>query len=216
MKISRILVITLFSFLFQSNVLGLSIVYDGFECLNAIDANDPVPGLTPIRSKFEVIEDAGGGIFRLSLTGGVPRFINGNQNVCIDSTTALGYSGIPESDGFPRPLESIDATAYLSGQNLVIVISSILTDLSARREPFSAFSASRIFTITNTLILEFNPKESSFNLKKTIHNRGLTHTRSGSANSIPFLETILPSFDGTAPDRPRLLTPVPSIKYILE
>ena len=216
MKIMQILVLTLFSFLLQSNVFGIVIVYNGFECLTAIDANNPTSKDNPIQSKFEVMENVGEGIFRLSLTGGIPRLVNNNQNVCIDNATALGFFGIPESDGLPRPLESIDATAYFNGQDLVIVISSIFTDLSAGRGAFSSFSTSNILTITNTLILEFNPQVSSFRLKKIIHNRGFTHTESGSTNSIPFLETVLPSFNETAQDKPRILTPTSNIEYKLE
>ena len=216
MKIMQILVLTLFSFLFQSNVFGIAIVYNGFECLNAIDANDLSPKETPVQSKFEVIEDVGDGVFRLSLTGGIPRIVNDNHNVCIDSATAIGYSGIPELDGLPKPLESINATAYFDGQDLMIVISSIYTDLSARRNPFSSFSTSLILTFTNTLILEFNPQASLFSLKKVIRNRGFTHT-SGSTNSIiPFLETVLPSFNEEVQDKPKILTPVSNIEYMLE
>jgi len=216
MKIMQILVLTLFSFLFQSNVFGIAIVYNGFECLNAIDANDLSPKETPVQSKFEVIEDVGDGVFRLSLTGGIPRIVNDNHNVCIDSATAIGYSGIPELDGLPKPLESINATAYFDGQDLMIVISSIYTDLSARRNPFSSFSTSLILTFTNTLILEFNPQASLFILKKVIRNRGFTHT-SGSTNSIiPFLETVLPSFNEEVQDKPKILTPVSNIEYMLE
>ncbi|MEK6595757.1 MAG: hypothetical protein AABZ18_04485 [Pseudomonadota bacterium] len=216
MRIMRLLAFTLFSFLFQSNVSGTAIVYTGFECLSAINENDPTPKETVIQSRFEVIEDAGNGIFRLSLTGGIPRFISNNHNVCIDNATAVGYSGIPALDGLPKPLESINATAYFNEQDLVIVVSSIFTDLSARRNPFSSFSTSQILAVTNTLILEFNPQTSSFNLRKIIHNRGFTHT-SGSTNStIPFQETVLPSFNEAALDKPRILIPISNIDYILE
>ena len=216
MKIMQILVLILFSLLGQSNVWGLSLTYDGFECLNPIDANDLTSTETPIQSRLEVIEDLGGGMFRLSLTGGIPRFVNNSQNVCIDNATALGYSGIPALDGLPRPLESIDATAYFNGKDLVIVISSLFTDLSARRDPFSSFSTSQILTITNTLILEFDSQAFAFNLKKLIHNRGFIHTRSGSINSIPFLETLIPSFNEVAQDKPRVLTPASAIEYLIE
>ena len=202
MKIMQILVLTLFSLLVQSNVWGLSLTYAGFECLNPIDANDLTPTETPIQSRLEVIEDLGGGMFRLSLTGGIPRFVNNSQNVCIDNATALG--------------ESIDATAYFNGKDLVIVISSLFTDLSARRDPFSSFSTSQILTITNTLILEFDSQAFAFNLKKMIHNRGFTHTRSGSINSIPFLETLIPSFNEVAQDKPRVLTPASTVEYLIE
>lgn len=216
MKIMRILVLTLFSFLFQGNVFAIAIAYNGFECLNAIDANDITPTDIPVQSRFEVIEDAGDGIFRLSLTGGIPRFANNSQNVCVDSATAIGFSGIPEFDGLPRRLGSIEATAYFNGRDLVIVISSMFTDLSAGRGAFSSFRTSNILSITNTLILEFNPQLSSFRLKKIIHNRGFTHTESGSTNSIPFLETILPLFNETAQAGPRILTPTSNIEYALE
>ena len=216
MKIMQALVLTLFSFLLQSNVFGISIVYNGFECLNAIDTNDPTPKGTPVQSKFEVIQDAGDGIYRLSLTGGIPRFINNNRDVCIDNATAIGYSGIPAVDGLPQPIESINATAYFNGQELMIVVSSLYTDLSARRNPFSSFNTSLIFTFTNTLIFEFNPRASSFSLKKMIRNRGFTNT-SGSTNSTtPFFETVLPSFNDEVQDQPKVLTPIAKIEFLLD
>jgi hypothetical protein len=212
----RILALTLFSFLFQNNAFGIAIVYNGFECLNAINASDITSSGIPIQSRFEVIEDAGDGMFRLSLTGGIPRLANNNSNVCIDSATAIGFIGIPEVDGLPRRLESIDATAYFNGQDLIIVINSLFTDLSARREPLSSFSTSNILTITNTLILEFNSQASLFNLKKIIHNRGFVNTRGFTNSIIPFRETILPSFNDVPQDKSRILTPISNIEYRLE
>jgi hypothetical protein len=214
-------VLTLFSFLFQGNALAISIVYTGFECLSVIDENDTTPKDTVVQSKFEVIEDVGEGIYRLSLTGGIPRFVNKdainiNDSVCIDSATAIGYSGIPEVDVLPKPLESINATAYFSGQDLVIVISSIYTDLSARRNPSTSFSTSLIFPFTNTLIFKFNPQASSFNLMKIIHNRGFTQTNGATNSTIPFQETVLPSFNEVVQDKPKILTPTSNIEYILE
>lgn len=218
MKLMHALVLTLSLFLLPGGVFATSIVYNGFGCLNSVSVNDPTPDSTPVQSKFEVIDDAGDGVYRLNLTGGIPRFVNDNHNVCIDSATVLGYSGIPDLDGLPRPLESIDATAYFNGQDLMIVISSLYTDLSAQRNPLSSFTTSRISAFTHTLILEFNPQSSSFGLKKVIRNRGLTYTI-GSTNLIttfPFLETVLPSFNETAQDKPRILTPVSSIEFVLE
>lgn len=216
MQIMRGLVLILFSFLLQSHALGLSIVYDGFSCLSAVDSNDPTPTITPIQSKFEVIEDAGEGIYRLSLTGGIPRFVNNNQNVCIDSTTAIGYSGIPAIDGLPRQLEFIDATAYFNGKELMIVISSMYTDLSARSNPFLPFTTSSVFALTNTLIMEFNPNLSSFSLKKVLRNRGFTQTNESTNLIAPFQETVLPSFNETVRDRPKILTPVSNIDFFLQ
>ena len=216
MKIIQLVMLTLFSFLVQSNVFGIAIVYNGFECLNATNANDITSTAIPIQSKFEVIEDVGEGIFRLSLTGGIPRFVNNNQNVCIDNATAIGFSGIPEADGIPRRLESIDATAFFNGQVLMIVVSSMFTDLSARKIPLLLFSTSQIFPYTNTLIFEFNPQASLFSLKKIIHNRGFTHTDESTNVVVPFLETVLSSFNEVPKDRPRILTPISNIDYILE
>ncbi len=216
MRAMRVPVVILICFLFQKNVFAVAIVYNGFECLNAINADDITPTNIPIQSRFEVIEDVGDGVFRLNLTGGIPRLVNNNHNVCIDSATAIGYSGIPDVDGLPKRRESINATAYFNGRELVIVINSMFTDLSARREPFSSFSTSLILPITNTLILQFNPQASLFSLRKIIHNRGFAHT-SGATNSIiPFRETVLPSFNEIPQDTPRILTPTSSIEYFLE
>lgn len=217
MKTAQILVFALLFLLLQSNVFGLSITYKGFECQSAIDTEDPTPdSATSVQSRFEVIEDSGGGVYRLSLTGGIPRFVDNDRTVCIDKATAIGYSGIPDIDGLPQPLDSIDATAYFNGQELIIVVSSMYTDLSARSYPLSAFSTSLIFTFTHTLVFKFNSPTSSFSLTKLFRNRGFTKTN-GSTNSItPFFETVLPSFNKEARDKPTILTPLATIEYKLE
>ncbi len=215
MSIGRIFVIALLTAL-SGNVFAVSIVYSGLKCQNAVNADDPTPTETTIQSRFEVVDNVGGGIFRLSLTGGLPRFINNNQNVCIDSDTAIGFSGIPAVDGIPQRLEAIDATGYFDGFNLIIIVNSIHTDLSAGRNAFSGFTTSIVRPVSNTLIFEHNPQTSLFKLIKIIHNRGLVHT-SGSTNSItPFFETVLPIFEDTEEDQHKILTPVSNIEYILE
>lgn len=163
MKIGQLLMIVLFAF-FSGNAVAVSIVYNGLKCQNATSATDPTPLEIPIQSRFEVVEEVGGGLFRLSLTGGLPRFINNNQNVCIDSDTAIGFSGIPALDGLPQRLDAIDATGYFDGQNLVITVNSINTDLSAGRNTISGFSTSFVFPISNTLIFEHNPQALTFKL----------------------------------------------------
>lgn len=217
MKIAQIVVFALLLFLLQSNVFGLSITYEGFECQSTIDTEDPTPdSAASVQSRFEVIEDSGGGVYRLRLTGGIPRFVDNSLTVCIDKATAIGYSGIPGDDIMPQPLDSIDATAYFNGQELIIAVSSMYTDLSARRYPFSAFSTSHIFTFTNTLVFKFNPLTSSFSLIKLFRNRGFTQTDGSMNSSIPFLEAVLPSFNKEVGDKPRILTPFAAIEYKLE
>ena len=215
MRMLQGLVLAFFSCLAHSNAYAISIVYQGFECLSAVNTEDPAPnnGTAPVQSRFEVIEDSGDGIYRLNLTGGIPRFVSNEHTVCIDKATAIGYSGI---DGLPQPLDAVDATGYFDGEELIIVISSLYTDLSARRNPFSSFTTSFIFPFTNTLIFKFNSTTSSFRLKKVVRNRGFVHT-SGSTNSItPFFETVLPSFNKEAQDKPVILTPFTTIEYKLE
>ncbi len=217
MNMLRILVLSVLSLLFQGNVFGTSIAYSGFICSNKIDINDTTSSGIPIESRFEVIENVGGGMFRLRLTGGIPRIVSDDSNVCIDKATAIGFSGGGLQVGdLPRPLESIDATAYFSGQELVIVVNSMFTDLSARRGAFSSFSTSKILAITNTLIFGFDSQASSFSLKKVIRNAGFTHTETKSESSIPFQEIVLPSFNGVSPDRPLIQTPISSIVYSLQ
>ncbi|UJP05812.1 MAG: hypothetical protein LZF61_02225 [Nitrosomonas sp.] len=197
-------------------VRAVSIVYDGFECLNIANPDDPTPQGTPAQSRFEVIEEVGEGIYRLSVTGGIPRVVGNSAAICIDSVTALGFSGIPAIDGVPQALTSGHATAYFSGRDLIIVVNAMVTDLSQRREPLSAFSTSNIFAYTYTLILELNTQASQFMLKKIIRNRGYTQT-SGSTNSFtPFFETVLPFFNSGLSDRPVILTPASEIVFRLE
>lgn len=216
MLIGRILAVTLLVAL-SGNVFAVSIIYNGLKCQNAVNANDPTPSGTPIQSRFEVLENVGSGMFRLSLTGGLPRFINNNQNVCIDSDTAIGFSGIPAVDGIPRRLDAIDATGYFDGSDLIIIVNSIYTDLSAQRNAFSGFSTSIVRPISNTLIFEHNPQTSIFKLIKLIHNRGFVQT-SGAINSLtPFFETVLPIFENnTEESEHKILTPLSNIEYILE
>lgn len=216
MKFMQKLSAALFAVFFSGTVFSESIVYQGFECQNATNANDSTPTQTPLQSRFEVIENLGEGIFRLNLTGGLPRFTNNNLNVCIDSDTAIGFTGIPARDGIPTRLDEIDATAYFTGQELIITINSINTDLSSGRTNFSNFTTSRIFPYTNTLIFDFNPQSSIFKLTKLIQNRGFINTSGSTASITPFLETIVPSFNDTAEDKPRVLTPPANIEYSFE
>jgi hypothetical protein len=87
------LVLTLSLFLLPGGVFATSIVYNGFGCLNSVSVNDPTPDNTPVQSKFEVVDDTGDGVYRLNLTGGIPRFINDNHNVCIDNATVSWILG---------------------------------------------------------------------------------------------------------------------------
>ena len=77
MKLSQILAfLPLFLFL-QNNAFGIAITYDGFECLNATNANDVTLNTNSlVQSKFEVIENSQEGIYRLTLTGGIPRILD--------------------------------------------------------------------------------------------------------------------------------------------
>ncbi|MCH9639333.1 MAG: hypothetical protein K0U40_07550 [Betaproteobacteria bacterium] len=216
MKSMQKLSVALFTVFFSGIVVSESIVYNGFECQNATNANDATPTQTPLQSRFEVIDNLGEGIFRLNLTGGLPRFTNDNLNVCIDSDTAIGFTGIPARDGIPMRLDAIDATAFFTGQELIITISSINTDLSSGRTNFSNFTTSRIFPYTNTLIFNFNAQSSKFKLIKLIQNRGFINTSGSTASITPFLETIVPSFNDTAEDNPRVLKPPTNIEYAFE
>lgn len=214
-KIGQLLVVALISIL-PGHAFALSIVYDGLECQNATNANDPTSLEIPIQSRFQVIEDVGGGLFRLSLTGGLPRFISNNQNVCIDSDTSIGFSGVPAVDGLPQRLDEIDATGYFNGQELVIVVNSILTDLSATRIGLLGFTTSKVHPISNTLIFEYNSQALTFKLTKIINNSGFVQT-SGPTDSItPLLETVLPIFGDTEMRQHKILTPVSNIEYTLE
>lgn len=216
MRIGRMIAVTLLVAL-SGNAFAVAITYNGLKCQNAVNANDPTPSGTPVQSRFEVLENVGSGMFRLSLTGGLPRFINNNQNVCIDSETALGFSGIPAVDGIPRRLDAIDATGYFDGFDLVVTVNSIHTDLSAQRNAFSGFTTSLVRPISNTLIFEYNPQTSIFKLIKLIHNRGLVQT-SGAINALtPFFETVLPIFENdTDESEHKILTPLSNIEYLLE
>lgn len=216
MKIVQALIVIISLFLAHGAAWGISIVYDGFQCLNSADPDDPTPQDTPVQSKFEVIEDAGDGLYRLRVTGGIPRFITNNNSVCIDNETALGYSGIGGVDILPNPLDSANATAYFNGHDLIITVNAMVTDLTQRRLPLSIFYTSRIFAYSYTLILEFNTHTSQFVLKKIIRNRSHTQTNGATNSTIPFFETVLPSFNSDLPDQPKILTPIPNIEFRLE
>ena len=120
--------------------------------------------------------------------------------MCIDSDTAIGFIGTPESvnaGGLPLRLETVDATAYFNGFDLVIVVSSIYTDLSQSRGTFSSFNTSRVQPVSNTLFFEYNEQPKTFILKKIIHNKGLVHTSGSTGSLTPFFETIMPSLGET-------------------
>ncbi|SEN32101.1 hypothetical protein [Nitrosomonas marina] len=219
MKALRITALICITALFSAISLAQSISYSGFECLNAVNANDPTPTVTPVVSRFDVIEILDDGMVRLSLSGGLPRFIDNSQDICIDSDTAIGFIGTPDtagSLGLPVKLDRIDATAHIDGRSLVIIVDSIYTDLSASRGAFSSFTTSRVQPISNTLFLEYDAQTASFMLKKIIHNRGFVQT-SGTTAMFPFIETIVPIFQETeAVKVPRILTPPSEISYRLD
>ncbi|SES69979.1 hypothetical protein SAMN05216326_10264 [Nitrosomonas marina] len=219
MRVLRITALICITALFSANSLAQSISYSGFECLNAVNANDPTSTVARVESRFDVIEILDDGMLRLNLTGGLPRFIEGVQDICIDSDTAIGFIGTPDAAGelgLPVKLDRIDATAHISGKSLVIVVNSIYTDLSASRGAFSSFSTSRVQPVSNTLFLEYDAQRMSFILKKTIHNRGFVQT-TGSTAMFPFIETIVPIFQETESEEvPRILTPPSEILYRLD
>lgn len=206
----------LFMLLFSSQIHGISITYDGLECRSNTNHDDPVASNTPMQSKFEVIEAVDEEIYRLRLTGGLPRFAANNRNVCIDRQTGLGFSGVPNVDGIPKLLDETHATGYFDGVSLIIMVNSIHTDLSARRGTFSSFNTSHVTPFSNTLIFDYDAQNATFKLKKVIQNRGLVHTSGSTGSLIPFLETILPTFDASTQDRPRIMTPHSNIDYRLE
>ncbi|MDC8444466.1 MAG: hypothetical protein LV471_00850 [Nitrosomonas sp.] len=220
MKVLQFLLVVISSSLFSWHVVAQSIVYRGFECSNPVNGNDPAPTNIPVESRFEVVEKLDSGMFRLKLTGGLPRFVENDQRICIDSDTAIGFVGTPESittGGLPLRLDSVDATAYFNGHDLVIVINSIYTDLSQFRGTFSSFSTSRIQPVTNTLLLDYDHATATFELKKVIHNKGFVHTSGSTGLLTPFIEIIIPSFAATGLfEPPLILAPPSSIIYRFE
>ena len=210
------ILVALFFILYSAVTSATSIVYNSLECQNSLNPNDPTPSTISIQSRFEVVEDRGGGVFIVHLTGGLPRFINGDTSTCIDSETAIGYAGIPQRDGIPLRLDSIEATAYFNGQELIITVNSIHTDLSGRNLTFSNFTTSQIRPNSNTLIFDYDEQSLTFKLKKLIRNRGFIHISGATASITPFLETIIPSFNDTSEDVPSILTPAVNIEYLLE
>lgn len=217
MKVFQILLIVVSAGIFSWHASAQSIAYRGFECANPANASDPAPSSIPVESRFEVIESLDDGMFRLRLSGGLPRFVKDDQRICIDSDTAIGFTGTPESvniDGISLRRDSIDATAYFNGHDLVIVISSMYTDMSQSRGTFSSFSTSRIQPVTNTLLFEYDDAGASFKLKKVIHNKGFVHISGSTGLLVPFTEIIIPSFAATGLlDPPLILTPSSSIVY---
>lgn len=161
---------------FGIKVNAQSITYQGFGCSNPINADDPTPTNIFVESRFEVSENLDDGFFRLSLIGGLPRFVNGNQQVCIDSDTAIGFIGTPEAvneGGLPLRLDNIDATAYFNGHELIIVVSSLYTDLSQSRGTFSSFNTSRVQPVSNTLFLSMINRVNHLYSKRLFIIKGL-------------------------------------------
>jgi len=219
MKFMRFFIVVVLIFLcFKVN--AQAIAFQGFECSNLANADDPTPTSDSIESRFKVSEILNDGFYRLILTGGLPRFVNDDQQVCIDSDTAIGFIGTSETvntGGLPLRHDSIDATAYFNGNNLVIVVSSIYTDLSQSRGTFSSFRTSRIQPVTNTLFFNYDQQDGAFILKNIIHNKGLVLTSGSTGSLTPFNETIVPSLDETGLlEPPKILTPSSAIVYQFE
>ena len=230
-KIISYLFVAVFAVLFSANAFALSLIYeDAFAC-----RDDPAPevlaGLphTPntistsvgITSEFKVKQDLGSGLFIFELVGGLPRIIDGDPNVCIESDSAIGYESpagriVPRDSGsiigLAERVFSIEAMGYFDGKQLVININAITSSASPQVDAVGLVLGSRIEPNSFILIFEFDPVKTSFKLKKYMRNTGMIIVNSGhqSASRVEpdvYLENIFLNRSRT------MTTPIPDIEY---
>lgn len=167
-------------------VSALSIIYDGHRCAEPenfqsthYNENDKY------RSIFSVVSDEGGGYYKLTLFGGLPRFFDNLDGVCIEDELSIGYSkGLPTSEDIekatinnrwlPEKLTSVPAIGYFNGRELIISLSSAYSgrDGGVNDGGLGVRTSTTIFN-TNTLIFDHNPDSASFVLRNIILNSGL-------------------------------------------
>jgi hypothetical protein len=161
------------------DAFAISITYDGFACKDPVITElniNATPTSIPLQSRFEVIDDLGGGVYKLKLTGGLPRIINDNAEVCVHSDAAIGYYGDP-SDGvsglMPIRLKSVNAIGYFANGQLIITVNAIYDNLAGVIDTTKRLVKSSNFSIlSNTLIFDYNHEAASFKLKKILQNVG--------------------------------------------
>lgn len=176
---------------------ALSITYTGDECKENRPFTESSGSLRT--SKFEVIENAGDGDYRLRLTGGLPLFGTLNLTYCIDNgDVSLGHEAVVENDLVVTRKFENDAAAYFNNGLLVITVSSLqVTDDSLIDGNGTVFS-SVVEPHSFTLIMQYQPERNSFRLLRTIHKEGVI-TSIGNAGGQQFLnELIFPGFEATS------------------
>lgn len=214
-------VVSLLLLLTASSVFATSIVYHGFACQNPSKDDVSTPSATPLDSRFTVDTDIGNGLYRVILTGGIPR-TNGDD-ICIDSETSMGFEGLALSAGVfggepPTPLTrktSIDGVAHFNGSNLIISINSIYSDQSGHiiRSQNGAVASSIIKPVSNTLILKYDISRNAFVLENVIRNSGFVNA-TGYIGQNTYYEFIYPS--GGVGALPLFHIPSQEIVYYLE
>lgn len=145
-----------------------------------------------IESVYHLFSDEGGGIYQLVLNGGIPRFTNNSSDVCIDTETSMGYSGLPEGNNYlPSKNDRIPATAYFDGKTLIIFSNAIYSDLSGKADYIRKFvQTSIIIPSFHALFFNYIPQSNSFSLTRMIKNYGFVMSNAVSVPKDTYLEGI--------------------------
>lgn len=163
----------------SNNAFAISISAQGQECSNQIDLSDTSSNNIIVESKFTVIEELGGNVYKLQLTGGYPRISSSNSLVCFDTT--LGHAGdfppadTPRDTVLPEKTFSIDAIGYFNGTELTITVNSFISTLTGNMTSTSppTFSSSVIGSRSNIYVFDFDG--TNFALKKWIYISGIVN-----------------------------------------
>ena len=181
---------------------GQSFVFNGFDCT----LNDET-GTTPKQSRFEVIEEIGGGAYRIMFTGGMPVFAD-DKMPCITTSDAFGVETTDESNGQQVKKENAEALAYFTGTHLIITQISFGSYGPGQILGGTFVMSSFVFPRTYTFIFDFIPETMTF---KLIRNMSL----GGVISSVGNTETGV-TMDGISQLSPFIYNPRSSIEYRME
>lgn len=216
----KLILVAIALFLLTCNAYALKMSFTAGECLSPAEDTITQSTSNRIESAYYLSEDQGNGFYILELHGGLPRFANTSDDICIDHETNIGYRLYFDAHGFPPapiqlpiPIDKIPATGYFDGKKLIIFSNSIYTDLAGNFESSTnSLATSKFIPVSNTVFFDYIAESNSFRLTKIIRNIGSIHA---SASHEPLFHTYI-EFVDPSPNGTNIMIPKMDIIYKLE
>lgn len=198
MKKIGLVILSILMFL-PMQTYALSLVFSAGECIEPANNQATTPSYRLIESKFKLVVDNGNGFYRLELTGGLPRFSDNSNDLCIDTERSLGYIGFPKANNpdtyLPKKQDSLIADAYFDGKTLIIFTSTIYTDKTGKADYTRNHVQSSMFVpISRSLFFNYDATSNSFRMTRMLKSAGMIIASAVSVPEDTYLEVSIPGF----------------------